>query len=327
MRFLLLASLTLLVPVQPAEAQSARCDPASISRWPRLLLIGEDHSDKGSISVKNSAIELGEQGLLFVGLEGAFPGTGAQAVPSGRASPSSRVYGVDSYLNHGLIFSYFFVLGREYPGNSRREMLDIFVKSLAKNPFMSRSWEALRSRGPLDPELERMARNIDFARSVAWSIPLNGQRDFDDISILARLVHADFIASANSTYLGKIGRESPLEPTSPADLDYLMHESRDRALGENIADVYCDAAKEGRNMAAVVGDGHVEGIRRLLLEWSGGRLPFETGRSFESPAEVALRLAALARAPLAPSPSDRARNSSVLSPLLSNGVSFDSEPR
>ena len=77
-RFLLLVSLAFLAPVQAAMAQSARCDPTAISRWPRLLLIGEDHSDKGSIAVKNSAIELGAQGLLFVGLEGAFPEIGTE---------------------------------------------------------------------------------------------------------------------------------------------------------------------------------------------------------------------------------------------------------
>ena len=88
---------------------------------------------------------------------------------------------------------------------------------------------------------------------------------------------------------------------------------RDRDLAENIADLYCSAAAEGRHVVASVGADHLPGVAALLTAWSVGRIPLESAESWGKgeAGPLLARLEALSAEPLAiapgPAAAERAR--------------------
>jgi pheromone shutdown protein TraB len=103
------------------------------------------------------------------------------------------------------------------------------------------------------------------------------------------------VALANEKFLPAMGLTGRLSPYSDDNLftslqnrrsfesskEAVTVDVRDKALADNIADVYCAAAGEGMNLVVSIGDAHLPGVEALLKEWSRGRIPLEVERSYE----------------------------------------------
>lgn len=319
-------SWTTSASAQALALRRSHCRLESLTRLPKLLLIGENHCSPHSDAVKAAAARLGAQGRLFTALEvgvnrAAYPWDGERLHRDFAVTrtPASRLYGIESPFAHGLAISYIYAIGRGHSClQDKRTPPEKFVDYARINPHLRHAWDEARAADaePFDAGETELARRIDAALAGTSGFVARPEDERAFVS-LARRVNARYAAAANSRDREDMGRDKPLSatplrnPSSVADLggalnwsealddkEYTVLALRDRDLGENIADVYCAAAAEGRHVAASVGDDHLPGITALLAAWSGGRLPLETAHSWPTSGNLVERLISLAAEPL-----------------------------
>lgn len=318
---LALAALVFAVSAQAALApRRSHCDLGAFARLPTLLLIGESHGSLHSLRVKKSAVDLAADGRLFVALEAggtmaAYPWMVDQLHSSlgSVRTDKSRLFGIESPFPHGLFMTY---LVAAEAASRPMAALDMLRGLLHYNHYALRCWDDVLA-GPLQGDALSLARGIDKSLQRAAGAPLLDSTSEDSLSLLARRLNARYVALANERYRSELdgrlfaaaedrGSDRQTRALS-GDAGFLVKAVRDRDLAENIIDVYCAAAQEGRHAAASVGSAHVPGVRKLLVEWSGGRLVPEVMSSEASSQAVLARLQALAQEPLRSRPASAAR--------------------
>jgi hypothetical protein len=239
--------------------------------------------------------DLALEGSLVAGLEagggrGVLPWDGAEAISGRPGGPRSRLYGVDSPLAYGLVRSYSLAgfMEEEAPEDLENSQLggrlEDYCMAMSGNPFARRAWEdavsALeeRERAVFSGGLDRCA---DFKR-LGPSIPERAFLDFFQAN------NAAFTALANDKFLAGMGLSEALSPWRPGKVDLaalrsartVMSSVRDRDMSDNIADLYCLAASEGKALAVSIGGGHLPGVRSRLEQWSRGLIPLRTAFSY-----------------------------------------------
>ncbi|MFA6092006.1 MAG: hypothetical protein WCU88_05230 [Elusimicrobiota bacterium] len=314
----LFLSLAISVPSLAGETVKdsgrAHCDLGKFQRLPALLLIGENHCRDSSTKVKDEMTALGAEGKIFAAFEAAdmrvvYPWNADLLYADFGAARTerSRIFGIDSPFAHGLAISYGYASGTASicAKDPHKDSFARFIKALRNNPYLQRSWEEVRD-APLSAEdsgLAGLLNAIEEARtssediSRAASQPLSEEGYPSFLRIAAR-VNARYVAMANERYLPDLGLTDRLTPYpeirgpwalrkilpdwsfAQADDAKITVPVRNRDMFDNIADIYCLAAAEGKNMAVSMGADHVPGVEGYLRRWSGDAIPLKAERSF-----------------------------------------------
>lgn len=66
---------------------------------------------------------------------------------------------------------------------------------------------------------------------------------------------------------------------SPADR--VVRQLRDRDFTENIANLICSVNAKAKTIYVLMGSSHIEGVQNMLSHISGGKIEFQTFRSYE----------------------------------------------
>ncbi|MFA6093076.1 MAG: hypothetical protein WCU88_07165 [Elusimicrobiota bacterium] len=265
---------------------------------PQLLLFGEAaHESRETIFVKRHAAERANTGSIFAAFEVAkdhavYP-RAEQVLFSDfdlQRSAHSRLFGIESPFAHGLCASY------RFAGDA--PSLEGFLFYLNINPYLRDVWEDVRKNLSSDDAsagLAALSDDLERARTAPadkWTQIVDiqsGKNRTNFISLMER-INVRYVELANKSYLRVLGISGSLKPVASADskdegrkwedsYETLLIPVRDRDMYDNIADVYCRAAEEGKNLVASVGSSHVPGIAKMFQDWSKGRIPLTTGTS------------------------------------------------
>ncbi|MFA6028282.1 MAG: hypothetical protein WC969_00375 [Elusimicrobiota bacterium] len=300
-------------PIEGVRDSGRRhCDPGSLKNRPPIVLVGEDHDSISAWQVKKEMIDRAAKGELYAALEGYTPWQ-AWMISEQFKTPfgkDARVFGVDSPIMYGLAGCHQHALDdfarfrRSADANDAYAPAKLclhFLFLLQDNPFVRHAWEIVRDRedGFVGTELEPLARVFDQAMNARPDAlgKLLGDFTPEDESRFIRLVRkidAAFVAWVNEAYASDLGIEGPLYavpedwPSMRAFWDYAKFRFdsdtpivriRNRDMFDNIADVYCAAAEEGRALVVSVGQDHVQGLGERLQAWSQGRIDLRVGNS------------------------------------------------
>jgi hypothetical protein len=262
-----------------------------------------------SDEVNSLAVRYAAEGRLFAAFEAArsrafYPGAEDLIFSEFgvKRQGRSRVFGIEAPFAHGLASSYVYA--------TTNPSWEGFLFYLRLNPYLCGAWQDVReSLGSGDEAsgLAAVADLIERSRAAAVLDPrrpdeIRGANSGHFYGLLER-VNARFVDLANEN-LASLGISEPLVAPAPASSpcrapgaskNPLLARScqlrfqawrrsfkiievplRDRDMFDNIADVYCRAAREGKALVVSVGANHVPGIERLLRRWSGGRIPLTT---------------------------------------------------
>jgi len=341
----LLLGLTLLLPGLPAHAGDAvpavegipyamsegfPCDLRRFQRLPKLLLIGENHCDRGSKAVKEAAVRSAGEGTFFTGLEAAenhalYQNNAEAALEAYglEADADSRVFGIESALPHGLIGTYFYAEGKgggswcEEP--AWRRILLHFFTMVQDNPFLRYSWDKAYAdaEGYAGSRLREVAGRIQAIlqepgydpSAAAGSFSKKDSELFQELALSLNSAYVDLV---NEKYLARLGLSEPApkarDGITSIDIFYgklakVLIDIRDRDMAKAVEGLYCYAASEGKNVAAIVGAAHVPGIRAHLERDSAGLADLTAARSdrqHETILELFDRWAGRGRAAFAP---------------------------
>ncbi|MFA6092007.1 MAG: hypothetical protein WCU88_05235 [Elusimicrobiota bacterium] len=297
-----------LVPPSFAEepvADSGRfhCDLGKFQKLPALLLIGENHCSKSSVKVKAEMAARGAKGEIFAafevaGLRAVYPWTSDFLFTDFKVARTeqSRLFGIESPFAHGISISYIYASGggATCEQNSPSAAFSRFVLYLRNNPFLQRSWEEVRAVPPTPDDrssgITELSDKIERARTapgaevqaIVESFHEDDVKDFQ--KILAR-VNARYVAMANETYLPDLGITKKLRPYPDViwrdSMENILIPVRNRDMFDNIADIYCRAAEEGKNLAISMGSAHLPGVEGYLRQWSQDRIPLRTDLSYD----------------------------------------------
>jgi pheromone shutdown protein TraB len=127
---------------------------------------------------------------------------------------------------------------------------------------------------------------------------------------LAAKVNARYVALADQEFLDDMGLSKELFPVPERvqgddvesqlkmekalrSLETIIVPLRDRDMADGIADIYCRAADEGRNLVVSLGGGHYDGITARLKKWNP-RIPIQVGNSLYRSGPMILKIRSMA---------------------------------
>ncbi|MFA6092005.1 MAG: hypothetical protein WCU88_05225 [Elusimicrobiota bacterium] len=324
--FILLALLPIRAKAQVTEGvrDSGRfhCDLDSFQKRPPLLLIGEDHCSVTSQQVKIEMVARGSKGSMFSALEGFAPWQAellAKRFKGSYDKETSRLFGIESAFMYGLNGCHLQAIGalQQYRNAggacvnlTPSRVFQSFLLLLQDNPYVRYVWEQVRDKENAfsGTELEPLARIFDQAMAApSFDVltPLAAgftMKDAPNFMRLVRKMDAVYVALANTRFASEIGVGGSLNaiPEDPngsfkdqwalmkfqTTLNTPLVHIRNRDMFDNIADIYCRAAEEGKVLAVSVGKKHLPGIEKRLKAWSKGRIPLKLADSDTEPGPI-----------------------------------------
>ena len=278
----LLLAVALLMGSSPASARVFQCAIPPGRTLPEIVLIGEDHCSEASARVMFAFARAASDRRLILGLENVYSG-GEGDLFNDRLPyrPDHEIFGIDDGLLHGLAGAYLFGLMERGCRGDDRHTVASAAGMLRRNPRMRSAWWRLIQEDPAVaswPDAQLLHRGAQGEDIRAEDVgPVDAARR-DRVGLILRKLHAKFVEDAAS--VGPQWRVSAL----PEDLsdeaavrraresfESVVIDARNHVMVNNLMGLYCRAAREGKPIVAVVGYMHLEGMKRLLDQESGGQ--------------------------------------------------------
>jgi hypothetical protein len=289
------------------------CDLTQFKAAPKLTLSGENHADAYCRADRGRQLTRGAHGQCFVGVEGISCLDDAQVkncleIHGVKATPDARVFGYEDPFAYGLglllaqDLEFHAALAKKDGKTLANAKRGLLIDGLT-NPYLVEVFRKMskKDRPFADPDAEKIAKvfetNLksslkgasDALAGLSADHPWN-QKD----QAYKKVVHAWTRAYVDMAETDAY-RTSKLIPSNTRELveshlagkDYVVPleifllEWRNLFMAKNIAALYCEAAREGKELHLIVGNAHVPGLEALLKQMSGGLVPVEKRNSRE----------------------------------------------
>lgn len=284
------------------------CDLKKFKALPKIVLQGDNHNDPKCKTAVCQLVEKGTGGQCHVGLENvlvckftALDDDDLRArfkIPKEKLTKDSRTSGLDDALTHGygnliradliahslsaqktqaasdtraqfaaeLVGNKLLVQtlltvekGKEKLGKDEQAILDFFVKNQKANVG-----DVIKSIRALDED-HPMRQNPKAYENVlhAWLRAYVDYAMSDDVK--DKGLTPSNLREITEAHIARTDLQLPMQ--------IAVIEWRNRFMAKNIGELYCEAAKEGKDLHIVAGNFHVRGLHGLLTQMGGDSGP------------------------------------------------------
>lgn len=255
----------------------------------KITLSGETHDNPIADADSDYQYKLASEGKQYVGAEGLFVN---------ESSTTPGVFGFDDPFTYGLgsLLKLNDFLSEAIMRGDQDEIIKLkinLVNNLVRIPFLHEAWLSLRSSRPFsDPREERFAAAIDLVwnkdssqpqvvndfRSGMLTTSLQEEVSFRSLVRDFGLAYVSMAQSKKYKVTMKVPESISLaidafsgKNSLPAR-DRLAIQWRDIFLAENIAELYCKALRDKKDLIVIMGRDHQHELKLMLESMSNHRL-------------------------------------------------------
>lgn len=267
-----------------------------------IVLIGEKHHSELGNRVRDKCRSLACSGDIYLGLEGKLEGKSAGLHIGTCKSGKSLMYGLentDSMLFIDGFNSYYYLVSDLKHNNSYETILTqklSFIVTIGSEKNTRKIWGQIsknyKSKFPqfvalLDKYVntcikqksismnfikEKLMTNDAFMNNLDAFIELSKAFAYE-VGILTQKKFG-FSDEEFGCYFDLLN--DPYNSKNEALVAYFLVHFRNIIMAENLAKLYCEAKTSGKNIYAIVGALHLDGIKTFLENSSEGKVKIET---------------------------------------------------
>lgn len=283
------------------EDQSPKCEflcDLEEKTSTRIILVGEYHDSPLGNKVRAHLNRLACRGEAYLAVEGLIAGKKSgirlEASCGKGKTKNALIYGLENELSYTFVGAYhgyrYLVYDLKYNHDLVREKKITFIIAIGNTSISKDAWKRVsKDNEHRFPEFIALLNEYVNQCEKATDVPMDfikqlmGNNNFmgnDRAFVELSKAFAREVGIKVQEYLELSDKEFSnfsdfLEDPINSDITNLTVGYRDKIMAQNLAKLYCKAQPTGKLVYAIVGKGHIEGVKEYLSHASGGKIDVE----------------------------------------------------